>query len=304
MKKHYLNSITLGLSMLISGASLAQTDADFSPSQLSQSERNELVNSTKTNLEKESNAVCPQTDTLVSPLLSGNGHAGNMFDVKVGPNDIVLKTFWVSHDSDDQMSVYYKTGTFVGSESTPGDWTYLDSGFVAANGDGLIDAIPVDLNLTLAAGQTYAFYVTNNNVTDINYTNGNNVGDTLTSNSDLTMFEGNGGALFDVTYTPRVFNGAMEYCIASGAGIESLSITEANVYPNPASTELNIDLTNLSIDKSSVVIYNVLGEKVFNVGNLSVAANNTIDISNLVRGMYVVTITADGESFSTKVLVD
>lgn len=304
MKKFYINLFVLGFAAFASSSFIAQTDADYSPSQLTQEEKNNLINSTQVLQNRNVATICPTTDTLGTPLLSGNGQAGNMFDVTVGPNDITVKTFWISHDFDDQVSIYYKSGTFVGSESTPGNWTYLDSGFVAANGNGLTGVIPVDIALTLSAGQTYAFYVTDNNQGSFNYTNGTAVGDTLVSNADVTIFQGNGGGFFSVTYTPRDFNGKMEYCVVSGAGIDDLNSADLNIYPNPANTELNIDLSNLSIDRSSVVIYNILGESVLSKSNLSVSSTNTLDISHLTSGVYLVSLKAGDMTITKKVLVD
>ncbi len=303
MKKIYINLFALGFATLISGGLMAQTDADLNPTQLTQDEKAAIVNSTQTLQSGNAKMACPQTDTLGTPLLSGNGHAGNMFDVIIGPADITVKTFWVSHDSTDQVSIYYKNGTFVGNESNAAAWTFLASGMVPGNGDGLVGVIPVDIALTLTAGQTYAFYVTDENQTNFNYTNGTAVGSTAASNSDLAILEGNGGGFFDVTFTPRVFNGVIEYCVETG-GIDGITAEDLNVYPNPASTELNIDLSSLPISNSSVAIYNVLGELVVHNSNLSVTSNNILDISNLDAGVYLVTINADGKELSTKILVD
>jgi len=303
MKKIYINLFAIGFATLLSGGLMAQTDAQLSPSQISQDEKATILSTVQVQTQGTAKSVCPTSDTLTTPLLSGNGHSGNMFDVIVGANDIKVKTFWVSHDLDDQVSIYYKSGTFVGNETNPGAWTYLDSGFVAGNGDGLVGVIPVDIALTLTAGQTYGFYVTDNNNTDFNYTNGTAVGSTWASNADVTILEGNGGAFFDVTFTPRNFNGVIEYCVES-AGIEDLNAEDVSIYPNPASTELNIDLSDLQASNSSVAIFNVLGELVAQDNNLSVTSNNILDISNLDAGVYFVTISADGKELTAKVLVD
>ena len=295
----------MSIATLMSATLVAQTDAQISNNQLTADEKKALIKETQTIQYVPGNKMsCPQTDSLVTQLAAGNEFSGNMFDVVIGPNDLLVKTFWVSHDIADQVSVYYKTGTFVGNETNAAAWTYLDSGLVAANGAGMIDPIPVDLALTLSAGQTYGFYVTNNNQTGFLYTNGTTVGTPWASNADLTINEGNGGDIFDVTFSPRNFNGAIEYCVMDNVGLEDLTAEDLNIYPNPANAELNIDLSGLQINNSSVAIYNLLGELVLQNDNLSVTSNNIINISNLDSGMYVVTINADGKALSTKVLVD
>ena len=55
------------------------------------------------------------------------------------------------------VSVYYKAGTYVGSETTPGAWTLIGTVNVSPGGDGT--ATPVNLGgVAIPAGQTYAFY--------------------------------------------------------------------------------------------------------------------------------------------------
>jgi hypothetical protein len=68
------------------------------------------------------------------------------------------------------------------------------------------------------------------------------------------------------------------------------------VYPNPANNELNINLGNYKA--TSVYIYNMLGELVLNADFNN---NNTIDISNLSSGQYIIGfVTEDKKLVHTK----
>ena len=59
------------------------------------------------------------------------------------------------------VTVYYKSGTYSGFESTPGAWTSLGTVNVTPLGDG--NATPVNLGgITIPAGETYAFYFWDN----------------------------------------------------------------------------------------------------------------------------------------------
>jgi hypothetical protein len=83
---------------------------------------------------------------------------------------------------------------------------------------------------------------------------------------------------------------------------------EVNVFPNPASTELAINLTlkenakNVSFD-----ITNTLGQVVKSIKLGNVNANQTtgeiIKISDLSAGMYIYTLHANGQKVSNKLLV-
>lgn len=82
----------------------------------------------------------------------------------------------------------------------------------------------------------------------------------------------------------------------------SLSVEEfktANlfsVYPNPVKDIVNIK-TKLTLD--SVEIYNQLGQRVFYVENIF---NNSLNISNLSNGIYLMTIKADDKEETIKII--
>jgi hypothetical protein len=77
-----------------------------------------------------------------------------------------------------------------------------------------------------------------------------------------------------------------------------IGLTEVNfknnfsIYPNPAKTELNLNVSQNDINELS--ISNLLGQVLMNVKN-----KNSIDISNLTKGIYLVTIT-QGQNIYTK----
>lgn len=68
-------------------------------------------------------------------------------------------------------------------------------------------------------------------------------------------------------------------------------------YPNPVSNELNLS-AKTTIDQVS--IYNLLGQQVFS--EKMNTPNKTINISNLSKGLYVMTVTSEGNTASFKIL--
>jgi hypothetical protein len=54
--------------------------------------------------------------------------------------------------------VYWKAGTYVGSENTPGAWTLLGSVNVTPGGDGTLTSVAIG-GVTIPAGQTYGIKV-------------------------------------------------------------------------------------------------------------------------------------------------
>lgn len=71
-----------------------------------------------------------------------------------------------------------------------------------------------------------------------------------------------------------------------------------NIYPNPTSDILNIK-TASEID--SIEIYDLLGKRVktFTESNIN---NNTIDISQLSKGMYLAKISSDGKTSTYRIV--
>jgi hypothetical protein len=59
------------------------------------------------------------------------------------------------------VSVYYRAGTYVGSETTPGAWTLLGTVNVSPGGDGTATAVNLG-GVSIPDGQTYGFYFWDN----------------------------------------------------------------------------------------------------------------------------------------------
>ncbi|MBO4542321.1 MAG: T9SS type A sorting domain-containing protein, partial [Bacteroidales bacterium] len=73
---------------------------------------------------------------------------------------------------------------------------------------------------------------------------------------------------------------------ASAIKEQMLSNGEVLVYPNPARNIINIESNN---EIKEVVVYNLLGQKIKQYHS----AINTIDISDIANGIYVINITTD-----------
>ena len=71
-----------------------------------------------------------------------------------------------------------------------------------------------------------------------------------------------------------------------------------NLFPNPAENAINIDCSSLQIQPESICIFDTKGRKIRNILNATV--NQQIDISDLEKGLYFVTITYEGQQLSCK----
>lgn len=99
----------------------------------------------------------------------------------------------------------------------------------------------------------------------------------------------------DTLYYP---NYGVGYCGVFLEVNETDNDTEISIYPNPSS---GIFTVSSSLSLSSIEVYNVLGEKVYS----SLITNNqtTINLSQAPKGIYFVRVTAEGKSYSQKVVI-
>lgn len=158
---------------------------------------------------------------LMASNTAGNNQRGNMFDI-VATNAVTILSFDASPMGNTTIEIYYKVGTWNGFANTPAAWTFIGSAPVPYTGG--FSTVPVDVNITIPAGQTYAFYVTSNtSAVSLNYSNGTNVGNVYSSDANITFLEG-GGMDYPFTqntgvvYQPRVWNGNIHYALANQPG--------------------------------------------------------------------------------------
>ncbi len=180
-----------------------------------------------------------QLSTIFS---GGNGcTAGNMFDLQAATT-VDLTQFDINIAIGNYpVSIYYKTGTYQGFETTAAAWTQIYSGNVTGLGNGGPTPVVLPSAFNLPAGQ-YAFYVN----ADVDYTN-QAVGTTY-STPELTLTVGVGlcTAFSGAINVGRAWNGNIHYTKTDGydflwsngdttedvsglaAGVYSVTITDNN----------------------------------------------------------------------------
>jgi hypothetical protein len=80
--------------------------------------------------------------------------------------------------------------------------------------------------------------------------------------------------------------------------VKQNSIAGLNVYPNPV-TDGNLYITSNSSNAKTVAVYDILGKQVLNSKTL----NNSVNVSNLKGGAYIVRITEDGKTDTRKLII-
>jgi hypothetical protein len=93
---------------------------------------------------------------------------------------------------------------------------------------------------------------------------------------------------------------------APTVGVEELSLINSllNIYPNPATTELNLSLASTVYGMKQVEIYDITGRLVLSDNNITDPQYRNLSLDGLNSGTYMVTINFNnGERLSKRLLV-
>lgn len=148
-------------------------------------------------------------------LIGNNGDEGNMFDV-VAAETITITSFetHASGSITTSYEIWTKPGTYVGFADNASAWTRVGTATFVPAGQGVFTPVPIPVNVTIAAGQRQAFYLTNQ-ASNNRYHDGTQVGAVLATTPELTLYEGAGVNFgsngFSGTNSPRAWEGRIRY---------------------------------------------------------------------------------------------
>ncbi|MDH5719321.1 MAG: DUF4215 domain-containing protein [Spirochaetia bacterium] len=176
---------------------------------------NNLVNGDGCDNTCQLEPISLDTAYLLTPIYN---YQGNMFDVKAN-NTVNIKNFKQSFNSTGThtVEIYYIPGGYTGKIANGSAWLYAGSAEVSINNPQVSQPIiiPIDLNLTIPAGETYGFYVTIASGTGtLRSLWGTAEGAIYSADANIEIKEGIGIYYpFNSTlsYKPRVWNGTVVY---------------------------------------------------------------------------------------------
>lgn len=281
----------------------AQSDQSLQQNQLSTLEKQEKLSGITNQTPVQNRASRGGCDTLTTELAAGNSYDGNMFDVKA-LTSVTLETFSVTVGTGNwNIAIYYRPGSYVGFNLSSAGWTFLDSAVVSGAGASIPVQIPVNVALPLTATNTYAFYVTSTQAgSTFSYTNGTAIGTLHTSNADLEFYEGHGGQYpFNLNNSPRVFNGLIHYC--AGVDVDEISTSQKfDVYPNPSSENISIDLGAYAGQEIALTIHNSIGEVVYSENTIA-SGIKTISVASFPQGVYMIDAVINNQLTTSRFVV-
>jgi endonuclease I/chitodextrinase len=102
------------------------------------------------------------------------------------------------------------------------------------------------------------------------------------------------------TSSNRVAFDDLSWTCYSGLGIESLSKKDFNIYPNPSNGNFNI-IFDEAKTKHTVEIFSLLGQKVYENNDFT---SESLLVTNLQKGTYLVKVTKDSKSRIEKIIIN
>lgn len=257
----------------------------------------------------KSNAQSVACDSLFVPCL--NTVSTNGFYIDVEPVSDVTITYFATMSQNPgarDMEIYYKQGSFVGSEINSGDWTLVGSvsGFEPDTSIACPipqTQIPIPINICALGGQRTAFYIMKVNGNGTFEANDSYpVNGILEDDGALKVYAGKVASGYSTFTTIGLrdsisFQGTIKYQCGCSNGVNNAQVLNtATIYPNPVQSELQISLHNISNDQIVARLVDLTGKEI--LSQLVVVENQPLkmNVSSLASGMYYVQIInpADG----------
>ena len=205
----------------------------------------------------------------------------------------------------------YQTRNWTGDEG--GDWIATDARTDQSITNRAITIRDGSLTAPISSGGIGSFTVTTNRVfggsagTFNLKVNGNIVGTIAYGDQDVVQtttipninIEDNVSILIDGNSDSgnRVVFDDLSWTCFSDLNVSDYQINDISIFPNPATNNLNIKLSNTN--KTEIDIYNILGKRVL---NKTIIQSQSISIEHLSSGIYILKITQGNASISKKLI--
>lgn len=196
---------------------------------------------------------------LATTFNNTHSQNGNYVDITAKDKDIYISGFDINFNGIDAVQVYFKKGSYKGSETTPSDWLFMGQYSVAGTA-GIPTELPIG-GLVIPAGETYGFVFYTPNNSGIRYSEslivffpelGNITLNENYSNDDIAIFTDTaiGTTLFTNTTDDRVWNGRVHYSLPEKVSTqiaEPSLVAEGNFFDLTARDE-NVHVTSFDIN--------------------------------------------------------
>ncbi len=199
-------------------------------------------------------------DEITTTFASGHASDGNMFDIQA-INTITIDSFDINGSTDTIIEVWYRSGSYVGHTTSNSGWTKLGEDTVVNAVQGNPTRLPIG-GLTIPAGQTYGICVTYLSGS-LKYTLGDGTNQVY-QDENLKFIGGVGGAYFNYTFSPRVWNGTIYYHSGNGA---------VGSCPSPMK-KVTVNVNNIPVNNAALTTISPEGNMLVGAAPIKVSLMN------------------------------
>lgn len=266
----------------------------------------------------EANDYTAATDTVIYVVeqamltVTANDHT-ILLDAAI-PELTLTYTGFANNDTESVLDVAPTASTLATSTSPVGDYAITVSGgsdnnyaFTYVEGMLTISSFTVsvsELQIEAKDNLTATFDITSGIAWSVASSESWLTANTTTGNSDATVTltaEENTGDVRTATITVSA-EGAVDQMITvtqlSGLGVNNENISDISVYPNPASSVVNV--TNVA--NTTVDIFDITGQLVYTKNVVSEIEQ--INVSDFNAGIYIINITNDMTTVSKRLIIE
>ncbi len=174
------------------------------------------------------------------------GTSAAAFDISIGSQDLTITALGFNLQENPGVQAFIRSGSFVGNLNSPTGWTEIfNDNTLVPNGTGTETVLDV-ADMLLQAGQTYGIAVVVQDHLEIE--SGTRVGNTVVSNADLSILEG------------ESYNAKYGNPFPGRAPIPGPDIVQTSVYYDVEAIPLPADLVLLASALAVVGIANFRGK--------------------------------------------
>ena len=234
---------------------------------------------------------------------NGNGAPSSNDDIdddNDGEIDVAFTSIWTILDG----------VAFIDDDATTGEGAYADVIFAEAAAVATLLSPSTATVISTSTQYDYAARIGNSTGSNVDNDASNDavdwVGGDLPSSTTSPRLWNLGSSTTSVRAHPESWEGSFLNHIGgpnptmTTLSTSDFSISNFNVYPNPASDFITIE-SNIQDEISTVQVFDLLGKQVISRG----IENNKLNVSNLSQGMYMLKINSvKGNSITKKIIIE
>jgi hypothetical protein len=235
-------------------------------------------------------------DSLFSSCIGTFSRNGYYFDLgAVNQVNVNGLSFMAQNGGSRDIAVYYRQGTYLGSEGVASSWTLLGTQTALTPTTGSACPLPLNIlnlsfNVCIPQGQKYGFYVVMSAGTGTVESHSNlTEGSIGAQDANIILYTGKGqqgvGAFTGTLTAGLTFQGGIQYDCGCSTSVPDQDKDSFIVYPNPASGTIQLEGAP---EGAEINIYDLIGSLV------QAHAGTSISISELAPGIYFVAINRGG----------